>query len=560
MPSTTAVHTPSLSRRHASKQVVHKATVWSTAALRLALVVVVLLLGIWLRLAGLHTVSVRSTDENTYVMEANVLREHGTPGLQQMVQRFQTDPSLVYLPRPTRTIYLWLLDLSMRITGDSSSSAGVILSCIASAGSLFMVALIGWEFFSPGIALFATLFYAISPVERIFAQRTWQESLLEFVALSLLYIAARVARGARAWYWFAAFAMLGGLTVGLKEVSLASFLVCALWVMWSLYRTRDWKTMALFVSCSFLALGLSIAAIAAAVGGLRPLIESTRDNFRALNLNPYSREFEGGPPYRLLHLLVVISPVVFLFALPGLVLAGKKDHSDRGLVKQESIATWLAIFSLAFLFVAAFTPHRMNVRYICMTLGPLYLLSGLGFCWTAATLGDLLSGIERRLFIGFAVFVVVVGALIDMETFGQKLSVPMVSDLSAKMVLDAVDPIGPIHPMKSDTVPDEVEEAENLQAKEPSAQHLLSLAIEYDQVGRYEDSITTARKVLAIEPSSAEAYNTMSAASAGEKHWDAAIDAAKNALQFNPNYQLARNNLGWAEHEKQLALQGAPSK
>ncbi len=73
-------------------------------------------------------------------------------------------------------------------------------------------------------------------------------------------------------------------------------------------------------------------------------------------------------------------------------------------------------------------------------------------------------------------------------------------------------------------------------------------------------SIATARKALAIDPGSSEAYNDISAASAGEEHWDAAIEAANSSLLLNPSYQLAKNNLQWAQHEKQVALQGVSEK
>ena len=34
--------------------------------------------------------------------------------------------------------------------------------------------------------------------------------------------------------------------------------------------------------------------------------------------------------------------------------------------------------------------------------------------------------------------------------------------------------------------------------------------------------------------------------------WDQAIEAAKQALKLNPDFQLAKNNLAWAESQKKL--------
>ncbi len=558
MTSTSTTQAPPVSQRRSAKRIGHERSIWRGPALPLALMVAFLVLGVWLRLAGLHNVTARSPDERTYAANANVLRLHGTAGLRAAVERFRHDSSLEFLPPPTRVGYLWLLGLAMNLTGDTSAAAGVGLSCLASIACLFVVGLIGWQFFSPPVALFATLFYAVSPVELIFAQRTWQESLLELVALALLFIAAKISRGARSWYWFAAFALLGGLSVSLKEVSVASFLLCFAWVLWSLYRARDWRSIAAFCSFCLAAMGVTLALLAWAVGGIHILFEATALNMKAQAVNPYGRQFESGPPFRLMQSFLAVSPVVFLFAVPGIFLAWKRDHSELGLVKAEPVAACLALFTLAFVAAAAFTPHRLNLRYVCMIFGPLYLLGGLGFCWIALRIRGALDGFDRRIFTGFAVVAVVLGALIDVTTFRQNLSLPSVDDLSARMLLDATDPIGPILPMTTDVAPDKLDVAEKLAAKEPSASHLLSLAITYEQAGRFEDSISTAHKVLQIEPSSAEAYNDISAASAGEAHWDASIAAATDALRLDPTYQLAKNNLRWAETQKALALGTSP--
>ncbi len=34
--------------------------------------------------------------------------------------------------------------------------------------------------------------------------------------------------------------------------------------------------------------------------------------------------------------------------------------------------------------------------------------------------------------------------------------------------------------------------------------------------------------------------------------WDLAIEAAKQALKLRPDFQLAKNNLAWAESQKKL--------
>ena len=71
--------------------------------------------------------------------------------------------------------------------------------------------------------------------------------------------------------------------------------------------------------------------------------------------------------------------------------------------------------------------------------------------------------------------------------------------------------------------------------------------------GDFQGSIAAAREALGVDLGSAEAYNNIAAAYASLKQWDAAIEAANQALRLKPDYTLARNNLLWAQREKQKA-------
>jgi uncharacterized protein (TIGR02996 family) len=79
----------------------------------------------------------------------------------------------------------------------------------------------------------------------------------------------------------------------------------------------------------------------------------------------------------------------------------------------------------------------------------------------------------------------------------------------------------------------------------------LSLAQYREQ--RYEQSIDSARKALAISPNSAEAYNNIGAAYGAMEQWNKAIDNDLQAVRLNPNLQIARNNLAWAQSHEALA-------
>jgi Flp pilus assembly protein TadD len=77
-----------------------------------------------------------------------------------------------------------------------------------------------------------------------------------------------------------------------------------------------------------------------------------------------------------------------------------------------------------------------------------------------------------------------------------------------------------------------------------------SLAL--NQAGRYEESIAAAKEALRRNPRSAIAWNDLAAGSAALRRWDDAIGAARTAVALQPDFQLAKNNLAWAEEQKGL--------
>ena len=48
-------------------------------------------------------------------------------------------------------------------------------------------------------------------------------------------------------------------------------------------------------------------------------------------------------------------------------------------------------------------------------------------------------------------------------------------------------------------------------------------------------------------PDCAEAYNNIAASYESLAMWGEAVEAARKALRVRPDFQLARNNLAWAE-------------
>jgi len=528
---------------------------------------VVLCTGIGLRLANLNNVASRTPDEHIYTWEAGVVLHQGSAGIRILADQFRRDPSLFNYPPPTRAGYLWLLAKTMAVSGITDERAGAYLSCAASVASLLLVALIAWCFFSPPITLFALFVFAVSPFELALARRAWQESWVEFLGLSLIWLASAITRGSRRPLWFLLFGFLGGVCITTKEIAAVVFGVSAFWVLCVLLKERHWKHVFFLAVCALLGVGVSVFWLASSLGGFRTLVEFTLTTPKFAAVSPYSLEYEGGPSYKLLQAFWVISPAVSLFSVVGLACAFRKRTTELVRDGGRQVAVWISVFSLAFLALPMVSPHRLNLRFVCVLLGPLCLLGGLGFAYVFSSTQ---KWIDRRAVTGLAAAVLVVIAIVDYRTFQEVFVRKNLQDLSVKMILGAgsqtpglmearntskllpQDPQAPQSLARSQNPPDELSATARLAESQPTPENYLNLSLLYHRAGRYQDSIAAAKNALRLKPDYAEAYNNIAAAYEGMQQWDQAIAAAQQALRLKPDFQLARNNLAYSEQQKRL--------
>ena len=149
--------------------------------LGIATIGALLCLGAALRVANLSNVSSRTPDELVYTLQAKFLLQGGQAALRSLIAEYQRDPVIRLFPPPTRLGYLLPLAAAMRLTGGRDESVGAYLSCAASIGSLFILALIGVRFFPSWATFFALLFFAVSPMELAVSRRAWTDALVEFL-------------------------------------------------------------------------------------------------------------------------------------------------------------------------------------------------------------------------------------------------------------------------------------------------------------------------------------------------------------------------------------------
>ncbi len=77
------------------------------------------------------------------------------------------------------------------------------------------------------------------------------------------------------------------------------------------------------------------------------------------------------------------------------------------------------------------------------------------------------------------------------------------------------------------------------------ANYWVEVSLAQYRQAQYNQAIASARKALALDPNSAEAYNNIAASYGAMQDWGRAIDNVRHALVLNPALQIARNNLAW---------------
>ena len=85
---------------------------------------------------------------------------------------------------------------------------------------------------------------------------------------------------------------------------------------------------------------------------------------------------------------------------------------------------------------------------------------------------------------------------------------------------------------------------------EPSFDNYFKLSFEFYNAGKFTESIRAAEKALEFDSTSAAAHNNICSAYNELKEFEKAAGACRTALKFDPNFQLAKNNLDWAEKNR----------
>lgn len=354
--------------------------------------VLVCLAGVWLRVADLNDVAVRSPDETTYTSQARVWLRSGTAGMRTLVSDYDHRPELRDFPPPTRAGVIRLAAWMFRLTGKDDPGAGALAACAASILSLAIVALMAVRFLPPWAALCALVFYAASPVELVIARRLWPDVLCELPAVVALWSACAIAAGSRRRVWFLLLAAAGAAGLTVRETFPIPYGFTLLWPLWELaVKRRDRRSAALLLGLCLAALAGSVVWLGGAVGSLADYIRLSRHGPTVAAANDYVRQFTSGPPWLLLEGFWIVSPMATVCAAGGFLAA----FAARREKPHGRLVAGIAAVTAGAMAVMMSDPHYLSLRFYSVVMGPLALLAGYGLWYAGRLAGKWLLPEDR---------------------------------------------------------------------------------------------------------------------------------------------------------------------
>lgn len=78
---------------------------------------------------------------------------------------------------------------------------------------------------------------------------------------------------------------------------------------------------------------------------------------------------------------------------------------------------------------------------------------------------------------------------------------------------------------------------------------LIEQSLAFYRAHQYQQCVNAAMAAVRLKPSSATAWNNIGACYCGLQAWEKAVPALEQAIHFQPDFQLAKNNLAWAQGE-----------
>jgi 4-amino-4-deoxy-L-arabinose transferase-like glycosyltransferase len=230
-------------------------------------------------------------DETVYLRYTQVLASGG--GYGRIIRMFVDDHGMWIFPHPLRWSYLGATTLLCSLGGECTHRTLATLSTISGIAAVALTYWIGTRLFERTTALAAAALMATSPLQLALGRRALADEF--FCALVLASIAAIVVTR-HTWVWV----VVTTLAFAAKEQFLFIYpIVLLFW--WLRERKLRWEW--LLPPALFFGVFCLLARDVTSFFRIARIITSVMDA-------PYARQYQSGPPHRLLIDFMLIAPLV----------------------------------------------------------------------------------------------------------------------------------------------------------------------------------------------------------------------------------------------------------
>jgi hypothetical protein len=332
----------------------------------------ILIAGLALRLLPFFGVPDRLTvDEHLYITNVMMVKSVGPFEYAALVQNYvraQSEMEMVMLP-PTRCVYIllgWAWD-AMFHSGPRMSLRYVaaIFSCL----SFLLSGVFAFRLGGARVALVVGALMAVAPLELVMAHRELVDGVFAFWALLSLWLLWENMQRPGRLGWLAAYAGSIAVMVLTKEnaffatVAMAGILCTAKAFPGLNLGKTDWGTVIATVAGPM----LGVTVLICIAGSPQTLIETYRLLVAKAEKMTFAYESGGGPWFRYIVDIMLVSPTVLLPAIGG-IFALRREN------RQGIFLLLFMVFSCA---VMVNVKNGMNLRYATMWDMPLrYLAAG----------------------------------------------------------------------------------------------------------------------------------------------------------------------------------------
>jgi tetratricopeptide (TPR) repeat protein len=541
-------------------QMMDRAHGWADRHARIIVPLCVLaacVLALWLRTLHLTDTPSRSPDENLYTNVAQQIAQGGLGAYRGIFARYANDPSQWIYPSPTRLVHVLLFAGVMKVTGATSPQAGAAVSWFLGIASVLVLARLGRRFISGFVGVLAALLLATYVVELEFARRAWGESTAAFLTLLLVYATLALDQAPQSNRWRAAFFAAGTACVFSKETAIFAYGMCGLWlVARQLFVAKDRRLALWFCLGGLASVGVAFGVLVLLSGNVRYALAGWTHVFgNGLGSNEWGALYASGPWYQFLALLWVMAPITASLAAVGVAVVWRPWRGFDELEPSARACASLATLLTSSLVIAcAFGPNLQYLR-IMAPANPTYcLLAALGARALYLASEGLLQGkVQALLLPAYPVLLVAIG-IRDYGLYRDVVVASGMHDLAVRWLLDGAE-------HRREPALDSTRQALAAQTPAPppspvapAAPDHLGRSVELCRRGAYAECVSAAQAALKQDPHSAEAWNNAAAGFAGLQRWDEAIRHATQAIAIRGDFQLAKNNLAWAQDEKNKRL------